>query len=214
MRVLGFGTYDVARPSAGRNPAGRLRGCGDEIIGPTCRSGSTPPSASPWSAGPGWHTGWCCAWPMLVAADLACARVAARRGDRCHRGRLSPVSSTCCWPGAGSRAAWSCSTCWSSGPTTADDRGLGRADGVRRRLLGRLDRVAAAAADIIVVDTMENRSLLAVRQRPKAVVGRGRRSDVLAAGRADRAQHRAALRPATRSVWCSSDCSRRCREST
>ena len=56
------------------------------------------------------------------------------------------------------------------GADTADDRGLGRAGGVRQRLLGWLDRAAAAAADIVVVDTMENRSLLAVRQRPKAVV--------------------------------------------
>jgi glycosyltransferase involved in cell wall biosynthesis len=56
------------------------------------------------------------------------------------------------------------------GADTADDRGLGRAGGPRRRLLGWLDRAAAATADIVVVDTMENRSLLAVRQRPKAVV--------------------------------------------
>jgi glycosyltransferase involved in cell wall biosynthesis len=53
---------------------------------------------------------------------------------------------------------------------TADDRGLGRAGGLRRRALTLLDEAAARAADVVVVDTEENGQLLSPSLRHKAVV--------------------------------------------
>ncbi len=56
------------------------------------------------------------------------------------------------------------------GADTAADRGLGRPGGLRHRLLGWLDRAAVTAADIVLVDTAEDRDLITVRHRDKAVV--------------------------------------------
>jgi glycosyltransferase involved in cell wall biosynthesis len=56
------------------------------------------------------------------------------------------------------------------GADTADDRGLARAGGARQRLLRLLDLAAVRAADLVVLDTIEHRSLLPISQRPKAVI--------------------------------------------
>jgi glycosyltransferase involved in cell wall biosynthesis len=51
---------------------------------------------------------------------------------------------------------------------TAADRGT--APGLRTRLLGRLDDLAIAACDLVVVDTEEHRDMVAADRRPDAVV--------------------------------------------
>ncbi|MFD1507287.1 glycosyltransferase family 4 protein [Georgenia yuyongxinii] len=51
---------------------------------------------------------------------------------------------------------------------TAVDRGAGH--GLRTRLLGRLDRLAIAAASLVVLDTDEHRELMPEAERRKAVV--------------------------------------------
>ena len=97
------------------------------------------------------------------------------------------------------------------GADTAADRGLGRTGGLRHRLLGWLDRAAVTAADIVLVDTIEDRDLIDVRQRGKAVVvAVGADHDWLRAGRP--ARRSAARRAAC--AWSSSGCSPRCRAST
>jgi glycosyltransferase involved in cell wall biosynthesis len=51
---------------------------------------------------------------------------------------------------------------------TATDRGVG--DGVRQRLLARLDAAALSRADLVVVDTEEHRDALPVEHRGRALV--------------------------------------------
>lgn len=53
---------------------------------------------------------------------------------------------------------------------TARDRGLAGSGGLKTRLLGRLDRAAVAAADVVVVDTVEHRAALPRELRDRAVV--------------------------------------------
>lgn len=168
MRILAFGTYDVARHPRVQVLIDGLRAHGhevDELNRPLGLSTADKvralrdPRALPRHAGRLLHR-----WAGLVTGARAYA--GARRPDAVlvgYLGHFDVLLARVLFPR--SRVVLD-HLIFAAG--TARDRGT--PDGLRTRLLERLDRAAVGAADVVVVDTDEHRDLLPARRRGRAVV--------------------------------------------
>ena len=168
MRILGFGTYDTRRhPRVGIVLDG-FRAAGDEVVEANAPLGfSTAERVAmlrrPWSAS------------RLVLSLPARWLTISRRAHRARRasrfdavvvgylGQLDVLLARMLFP-----RDTIVLDLLILGADTARDRGV--SSGIRLRLLSGLDALAARCADVIMVDTLEQRALLSPASRSKAVV--------------------------------------------
>jgi glycosyltransferase involved in cell wall biosynthesis len=185
VRVLGFGTYDVrTHPRIGVILAG-LRAHGDDVVEANAPLGLSTAARiemvrRPWL---GYRLVLRLArcWARLIVRSLRLRR--AGRFDAVvvgYLGQFDVVLARLLFPRTPivlDQLVF--------GADTAADRGLSRAGGLRQRALRTLDEVATAAADLVVVDTIENSTLLRSGHQAKAVVAPvGAGEEWFAAGRA------------------------------
>ena len=185
MRVIGFGTYDVTRhPRVGILLSG-LREQGVEVTDLNVRLGLDTAQRVAMVQRP---------WLVyrLFFRLIRCWWQLATRSFRQRRGR--PVDAVIVgYLGQFdiflARALFPRTTIVLDqlvfGADTAADRGLGGPTGLRQKALARLDATSVRAADFVIIDTEESRSLLSADQRNKAVVvAVGAGAEWFAAGRA------------------------------
>jgi glycosyltransferase involved in cell wall biosynthesis len=173
MRVLGFGTYDTSRhPRVGIILDG-LRAHGDEVV-----EANVPLALSTAERVAMVRRPWL-GYRLVLQLGRTWGQLVARviRSRRFHHGRpfdaivvgylgqFDVLLARLLFP---RRLIVLDQLVF--GADTAADRELGRSGGIRHRLLRQLDSAAVAAADIVLVDTDENRELLAPDRRHKAVV--------------------------------------------
>lgn len=173
MRVLAFGTYDVAKHPRVQVLIDGLRSCGvtvEELNHPLNLNTAQRVQMlrQPWRL-PALVVRLTSRWVRLTAGALRMRSGVRRTGRRAdavlvgYLGHFDVLLARVLFP----RCTIVLDHLVFAGDT-AVDRGAGH--GLRTRLLGRLDRLAIAAASLVVLDTDEHRELMPQAQRRKAVV--------------------------------------------